>query len=633
MEQTKEQKKNAEIKKAATEKSKKGRTKLVWDLSHGYRLIFIWSIISMIIALLANYFMPQVLRFTVDSVIGDEPLKLPRFVLDMLDYIGGIPFLKQNIIICAIIAMAFSLIQGIFSYISRTSTARFSEGIIQSLRDKLYEHIQHLPYEWHTKNPTGDIIQRCTSDMEVIRNFVSMQLTEVIRVVLLVIVSLTLMFAMNVKLTLIAVAFMPITVLYSSLFFKKISHRFREADEAEGALSTMVQENFTGVRVVRAFGREAHEIEKFDQKNGFFANLWIKLGYVLSYYWSIGDFISMMQVAVVTIVGVFESINGNLTIGEYMLFVAYNSMLTWPMRSLGRILSEMSKTGVSISRINEILQSEPEKDDESALTPDMHGDIVFKDVSFDYNGIKPVLKSINLTIKKGTTFGILGRTGSGKSTLMYLLDRLYDLGANDGQITINGVDIRNIRRDHLRKNIGFVLQEPFLFSRTIKENVGIIHNDIDMRMVHRCADIAAVDESITEFTDGYETMVGERGVTLSGGQKQRVAIARMLMQDAPIMIFDDSLSAVDAETDSKIRAALKQNTHGSTVILISHRITTLMHADNIVVLDKGSVVQQGTHQELSSVDGVYKQIYEIQGTIESELQELTTEEVAADGLS
>ena len=313
---------------------------------------------------------------------------------------------------------------------------------------------------------------------------------------------------------------------------------------------------------------------------------------------------------------------GTITLGEFLVFVSYNSMLVWPVRSLGRILSEMSKTGVSMNRVGEILQAEEETDPPEALTPPMDGDIVFDHVNFDYHGINPVLKDISFTIKAGSTVGILGGTGSGKSTLMYLLDRLYDLPEGSGSITVGGVDLRDIRRDWLRKNVGFVLQEPFLFSKTIKENIGVSQDAPDMGAIRHSAAIAAVDEAITEFAQGYDTIVGERGVTLSGGQKQRVAIARMLMQQSPIMVFDDSLSAVDSETDSKIRAALKTGTGDSTVILISHRITTLMHADQIIVLENGRVAQIGSHDELAAQEGVYRQIYEIQGTLENELREM-----------
>lgn len=592
---------------------------MVFQMTRGYRGLLLASGVTTILAIVFNFLLPQVIRITVDSVIGNEPFRMPQFLLDWLAYLGGRDFLRQNLIFCALAAMVCSVLSGLSNYACRVTMAKASEGIIQKLRDRLFGHIQRLPYRWHVQHQTGDIIQRCTSDVDVVRNFISGQLLEMLRTVVLIAIALWLMFSMNVKMSLLATCFIPIVMTYSGVFYSKISRKFKDADEAEGALSAMVQENFTGVRVVRAFGRQKYEIERFDEKNNFFAQLWIKLGYLLAYYWGIGDFASNLQVMSVLVLGVFEAVNGNLTVGEFIAFVSYNSMLVWPVRSLGRILSEMSKTGVSLGRINEILSAEEETDPPGALEPDMTGDIVFEHVNFDYFGVNPVLKDISFTIKAGSTIGILGGTGSGKSTLMYLLDRLYDLPEGSGRITIGGVDIRDIKLSWLREHIGFVLQEPFLFSKTIRENIGIAKRDVDMTAIRRSASIAAVDEAITEFSDGYDTLVGERGVTLSGGQKQRVAIARTLMQNAPIMAFDDSLSAVDAETDAKIRSALKANTGDSTVILISHRITTLMHADQILVIDDGRIVQRGTHEELTRQEGIYKQIFEIQGTLESEL--------------
>ena len=603
-------------------KEKQGRVKMLFTLSKGYRWLFFIAAISTILSIIFNYLMPQVIRFTVDSVVGDTPFDLPSWMVTWIDSVGGRDFLRSNLLICAITAMVFSILSGVCSYFSRIAMAKSSENMITDLRNNLYAHIQRLPYSWHVKNQTGDTIQRCTSDVDVVRGFVAGHLLELLRILFLITFSLVLMFQMNVKLSLIALIFIPFVSLYSGIFYSKIHKRFQAADEAEGDLSSMVQENFTGVRVVRAFGRQAHEIERFEKKNHFFASLWIKLGYLLGAYWGIGDLASSLQVMTIIIFGVFEAVNGNITVGEYMLFIVYNSMLVWPIRGLGKILSEMSKTGVSLTRVNEILNAQEEHDREDAITPAMNGDIVFKNVSFDYSGIKPVLKDIDFTIKAGTTFGILGGTGSGKSTLMYLLDRLYELPQESGLITINGVDINNIKLDHLRKNIGFVLQEPFLFSKTIQENIGIADSEIDMKQIRYSATVAAVDDAIIDFSQGYDTIVGERGVTLSGGQKQRVAIARMLMQKAPIMIFDDSLSAVDSETDAKIRSSLKTNTAHATVILISHRITTLMHADQIIVLDDGCISQKGTHDQLASQEGIYKQIYEIQGTIESELNSI-----------
>ena len=415
------------------------------------------------------------------------------------------------------------------------------------------------------------------------------------------------------------------SVTYSFIFYSKISDRFRKADEAEGQLSAAVQENLTGVRVIRAFGREKYEIDRFDKKNNRFADMWIRRSYVMGMYWGFGDLFTGLQIMTILVLGTVEAVNGNISVGTFMAFISYNATLVWPIRSLGRVLSEMSKASVSIDRINYILEEEEEQDDPAGLTPDLHGDIVFDHVNFAYEGLMPILKDIHFTIKAGSTFAILGGTGSGKSTLMHLLDRLYELPKAGGTISIGGVDISAIRLSYLRENIGMVLQEPFLFSRTIRENISAARPSADMEEIRHASRIASVDDAIMGFSGGYDTIVGERGVTLSGGQKQRVAIARMLMQRAPIMIFDDSLSAVDAETDAKIRDALDQNLGGSTVILISHRITTLMKADCILVLSNGQIAQMGTHQELISQPGIYRDIYNIQTAQED--QALLAQEV------
>ena len=596
-----------------------GRAHMLFALTKGFRLFLAAAAAGAALAIVFNFLTPQVFRLTIDSVLDEQPFALPAFLTAFLESLGGRAFLRENLIWCALASLLCAVLSGAANYLCRLSMAKASEGIIRRLRDTLYAHIGRLPYRWHVEHQTGDIIQRCTSDVDVVRNFLSGQLLEMFRTVFLIAIALSLMFSMNVKLSLIAAAFIPVVMAYSGVFYAKISKKFQHADEAEGALSAAVQENLTGVRVVRAFGREAFEIERFDKKNNLFAELWIRLGYLLSCYWGFGDFFSNVQVLAMIAFGSLEAVAGNITLGEFIVFVSYNTMLVWPVRSLGRILSEMSKTGVSLGRLAEILTSEEERDDAHDQTPDMRADSAFEHVCFDYHGVNPVLKDVTFTIPKGSTVGILGGTGSGKSTLMYLLDRLYDLPEGSGRITIGGVDTRSIRRAWLRKNIGFVLQEPFLFSKTIRENIGITREAPDMGEIRRSAAVAAVDEAISDFSQGYDTVVGERGVTLSGGQKQRVAIARMLMQASPIMVFDDSLSAVDAETDAKIRAALRENTGGSTVILIAHRITTLMHADRIIVMDRGRVVQMGTHEQLAAEDGIYRQIYEMQGRLEDEL--------------
>ena len=590
---------------------KSSRMRLIAHFLRGSLRMFLVALVFSMLNTAFNALTPMIIRTTVDSVIGGEPYALPDWLIRFLG-LDGRTGVVSALLLAAAAVMIVSALSGVCNYVSRMQTAKGSETFIKSLRDRLYEHIQKLPFAWHTKHQTGEIIQRCTSDVEVVRNFVTLQLLEVFRTVFLIGLSMALMLSMNVKITLVALAFLPVIMGYSGFFYSRIARRFRTADEAEGELSGVVQENLTGVRVVRAFGREQFEIQRFDEKNNRFASLWVRLGRLLSAYWGIGDLITGLQILTVIVLGVMETVNGSITVGEFLALVSYNASLAWPVRGLGRILSEMSKAGVSIDRVGYILDAEEEQDSADALEPPLDGDIVFDHVRFAYEEQAPVLKDVSFTIPAGSTFAILGGTGSGKSTLMHLLDRLYDLPEGGGSITIGGVDIRQIRRSWLRRNIGMVLQEPFLFSRTIRENIAATRPGAEFADIRRAADVACVDGAIVDFAEGYDTIVGERGVTLSGGQKQRVAIARMLMQQAPVMIFDDSLSAVDAETDAQIRAALREHETGFTVILISHRITTSMQASRILVLDGGRVAQMGTHEELIAQEGIYKSIYDIQ---------------------
>ena len=590
---------------------KHSKRALVWRFVRPYLWIFALTLICSMGNTVLGSLTPQVVRVAVDCVLGSEPFPGAVTALAPPSLLAAAPM--TQLVAAAGFLLIVAVLSGLCTYGSRMGTANASESFVKSLRDALYRHIQRLPYEWHVRHSTGEIIQRCTSDVEVVRNFVTNQLLEVCRIVFLVGFSLAVMLSMNARMTLIAVCFLPVILAYSLFFYSKIARRFLTADEAEGELSATVQENLTGVRVVRAFGREAYEVERFDKKNERFASLWIRLGGLLSAYWGIGDLITGLQILTVICVGVTQTVSGAITLGEFLAFVSYNQTLIWPVRGLGRILSEMSKAGVSIERLAYILESEPETEPGRALTPPMDRDIVFDHVSFSY-GEQPVLRDVSFTIPAGKTFAVLGATGSGKSTMMHLLDRLYDLSPGCGRITIGGTDIADISRAYLRRNIGIVLQEPFLFSRTIRENIAAVRPGATMEEVRRHAGTAHVDEAILEFADGYDTIVGERGVTLSGGQKQRVAIARTLMLDAPILIFDDSLSAVDAETDAEIRASLHQAKGSATVILISHRITTLMQADCILVLQDGRVAELGSHDELMARGGLYREIYDLQMT-------------------
>ena len=603
------------------ETKKQGKAALIWRFLQGSKAMFVVSILMAMLTALADMLTPQIVRVTVDNVIGATPMEPGSLAEKLVVYAGGAEYLGQNLWLLALAVLAVALVKVLSQYGFTLSNTRASETLVKTMRDKLYTHIGRLPFSWHMKNHTGDIIQRCTSDIETTRNFVAGQLTQLFRIVILVVMSMIFMMGMNPWLTLIALIPMPFIVLYSLHFHNKIGEGFKACDEAEGRLSAMAQENLTGVRVVRAFGREKYERDRFENHNNEYTNLWIRMGGVMSRFWSTSDVLSGMQIMLVVVFGVVFCLNDKMQPGEYMAFLAYNGQLVWPIRMLGRMISEMSKAGVAVDRIGYIMDSEVEKDAEITVEPDMTGDIAFEHVNFAYDGCPQMLHDIHFTMKAGTTLGILGGTGSGKSTMMLLLDRLYDLPAENGRITIGGVDIAQISREHLRKNIGIVLQEPFLFSRTLRENLSITDDGLTLTDIREAAKAACLDDTIEGFTKGYETFVGERGVTLSGGQKQRAAIARMLTQHTPIMIFDDSLSAVDAETDAKIRSALEKRFGSASIILISHRISTLSKADQVIVLDRGRIAEMGTPEELAKAGGLYQKISEIQSMTAEEVQQ------------
>lgn len=596
------------------------RGSMLWFFLKGSWVWFGLSIAAACLTSLLDLISPKIISYTVDSVIDQSPSEGSGALQELFEKLGGAGYLREHLWVIAGLVVMTALLANLLRYCNRLTNSIAAEKLVKRMRDQLFAHIETLPFSWYSRNHTGDIIQRCTSDVETIKNFVADQLTSLFRIVILMALALYSMARVHGGLTAVSAAFFPVIVGYSFFFHSRIGDAFRHADEEEGKLSSIAQENLTGVRVVRAFGRESYEKERFEAQNKNYTAMWIRLMRLLSAFWSSSDLISGLQVMTVTAAGAVLCVRGQLSAGQYIAFIYYNSMLTWPVRSLGRVVADLSKAGISIDRIRYIMNAETETDSKSAAKPPMNRDIVFSHVTFRYGpDRRKVLDDVSFTVKAGSTVGILGGTGSGKSTLMYLMDRLYELPEDGGSITVGGTDVRDINRLWLRQHIGMVLQEPFLFSRTLEENIAIAKETEEetgshahLEEVQKAARIASLDGAIRHFAKGYDTFVGERGVTLSGGQKQRTAIAQMLVREPDIMVFDDSLSAVDAKTDGQIRQALQESSGEATVLLIAHRITTLMHADQIIVLDRGKIAQMGTHEELLEQEGIYRRIYELQ---------------------
>jgi len=552
---------------------------------------YIGAVFCTVFSVFINFITPLLFAETIDSILGDKPSGLPFFLKGIWVWLGDRSYLLHNLWIIGLVLVLLNIINGLFTYYKGRWSAVASENIALTLRDKLYAHLQHLPFSFHVKAETGDLIQRCTSDVETVRRFLSVQLVEAVNTVLMLAMAFMILWGRNPMITLYSMVMIPVLFMTAFIFFKKITSSFQHADESEGKMSAVLQENLTGVRVVRAFGRQQHEVEKFDAVSEDYRGKAFKLIGMLSVYWSSADLLSMLQIMATLMLCIWYAIQGTITVGTLVVFISYVGMLLFPVRQLGRILSDAGKTKVSMKRIREILNNPMEEPESDALRPSLSGDIVFDDVVFSYDESRTILNHLSCIIKAGQTVAILGSTGSGKSTMVHLLQRLFE--PQSGSIQIGGIPIQKMDRKYLRSRVGLILQEPFLFSKTIGENVGIAKADPSREEIERVARAASAHGFILESEKGYDTLVGERGVTLSGGQKQRIAIARTLMKDNDILIFDDSLSAVDTETDMQIRAALRQRAHKATTIIISHRITTLSEADCILVLDQGQVVDQG----------------------------------------
>jgi ATP-binding cassette subfamily B protein len=627
---------------------KSDKLRLLWAFMQGQRLRYFAAIAAMLLATLTMYVAPLVAAATIDFVIQAKPLRAPGWLQDAVALMGGRDMLVRNLWIAALTMAALTAVSGLFNYLKGRWSAQASEAIARRLRDRLYQHLQELPCAYHDRTDTGDLVQRCTSDVDTVRSFLAVQVVEIARAILMVLTVLPFMLALSVRLTLLAMALFPVIILFSLVFLARVTTAFKVSDEAEGKMTSVIQENLTGIRVVRAFARQDFECAKFATANATFRDTTVRLINLMAWYWSCSDYTCHLQNALVLMLGGFWVMQGQADVGTLFAFVAYEGMLLWPIRQLGRLLTELGKTMVSMGRLREILQN-PTEQGQPALearpaaaapadekppaatpapeplaaatlagAPRLAGAISFRDLSFSYDGQRPVLQGVSFDVAAGQTVAILGPSGSGKSTLMHLLMRLYPY--QHGSITLDGVELRELERHFVRGQMGVVLQEPFLYSKSLRDNIrlGAARGD---EPVAEAAAAAAIHESIMSFEKGYDTLVGERGVTLSGGQRQRVALARAILKKPPILILDDALSAVDTRTESTILSALRNRRGKLTTLVIAHRLSTLAQADHIIVLDHGRVVQSGAHQDLLAQAGLYRRLWHIQNSLEEDLRE------------
>lgn len=558
------------------------------------------------------------------AVLDGEIVKttLPTFVVNIFES-GGTVILK---VIYASIGLAvYQIIRGAMKFITGCYRQILGETISKNIRKQMYEHIQNLSYSYHNNVDTGDLIQRCTTDNEVIKNFLSMQLPEVVSTFAILIFAAYQMASINKTLMLVSLLIIPVSFTMSILYCLYVEKKYAVIEDEEAKLLTIIQENLSGVRVVKAFANEKYENEKFERQSKKYSDLNLALNKKSALFWGFNDFLSMAQYLLVTIISIYLAMNStSINSSDIIALLMLVGSFIWPVRSLGRMIGECGKSFVAAGRIKEVLNYKSEYENDSKNTPEITGQISFNNVSFKFDDTdQHLLSNLSFDINPGETIAIIGKTGSGKSTIAKILERFYDY--QDGSITLNGNELREINKKYIRTKVGLILQEPFLYTRSVYDNIAITNPEISEKEVHKVAKISAIEKDIKSFEKGYQTLVGEKGTTLSGGQKQRISIARMLLLDKPILIFDDSLSAVDTETDLMIRQAIQKRDNKSTMIIITHRITTAKQADKIIVLENGTASQIGTHETLANVDGLYKILWDIQGAIEEEFMKMLDE--------
>jgi len=592
------------LKTAETDKaSARSRLAGLWRMMAGFRGIYFVATLSLGVAALARTGNALLLRTLADDILG-QPDKARLLPLVGLGFLG------------------LAALQGGFTFLSGRLAARTSEGIVRRLRNQLFDHIQRLSFTYHDHTPTGELIQRSTSDVDAVRRLFADQAIEAGRVVLLFVVNFTVIALLNLKLALLSIVAVPVVVISALFFFRRLTKVYEAYQEQDAVLSTTLQENLTGVRVVKAFARQAYERNKFEGDNREKFVRGRRLTQMHSLFWPVSDIVCGAQTLGGLAIAALMAIDGSITIGTYLAYIGLVGWLVWPMRNLGRLIVQVSSGFVSYGRVTQVLSEKPEELEVGRPLPagGVRGALQFDGVCFEYGAEAPVLHDIHFECAPGQAVALLGPTGSGKTSLVNLLPRFYDY--TGGSLTLDGIELKECQRQALRQQIGIVEQEPFLFSRSIRENItyGVGREVLDEE-VEAAARAAAIHDTILSFPQGYDTLVGEKGVTLSGGQKQRVAIARTLLKDPRILILDDSTSSVDTETEAEIRAALQNLMCGRTSFIIAHRISSLRDADLILVLDHGRIVQRGTHDELMAAEGIYRRIHDMQARIEVELEQ------------
>ncbi|MGI6710978.1 MAG: ABC transporter ATP-binding protein [Bacilli bacterium] len=571
-------------------------------------------------------YVPQFIKYLMDVILGSSEIiegdiNLPSFLLAFLNKFDGLTAIWA----LGITLIAYLILRGIIIFLNGYFKGVYSESIAKDIRTNLFSHIQDLPYTYHSKLDTGDLIQRCTSDVETIRAFLSVQMPELLFVIASLSAGVYQMSLIDLRIMLVTLVTVPITFVTSVIYFRYIYKEFTISEENEAKMISVLQENVNGVRVVKAFAREQYAMSRFEEESRKFTESSEKINNAMAFFWGFSDLVTIGQYALTVIVSVYFAKTGIVSIGDIIACLMYVGMLVYPIRRLGRIIGDFSKTIVATKRIEEILNEPTEYVNDGKLTPQITGNIVFKNVRFKFEDNKEhILNDVSFEINSGETIAIVGKTGAGKSTIVNILVRMYDYL---GSIKLDGVELRDIKKRWVRENVGIILQDPFIYAKTVMENIKIADSSLDNKSVFNAAQIASLHNDILQFKEGYNTLVGEKGVTLSGGQKQRLAIARMLVLNKPIMIFDDSLSAVDTRTDLNIRNALKMREKQLTSIIITHRITTALQADKIMVLEKGYITEIGRHEDLIKKEGLYKTLWEIQGSLEDEFKELVSKEV------